>query len=134
MVFRNKSGLYSILPTSSKLRTRPIPAPRKSVKLMVQEYEDNVIPLPLQFKDGWKTTPTPRKVKSVVPAAVKRTKIEEKINALKGYTKSFETGVRKDTDPFKQNMETKKSIQYRVTQEMKRVKGLKFVETISITF
>ena len=99
---------------------------------MVQEYEDNVIPLPLQFKDGWKTTP--RKVKSVVPAAVKRTKIEEKINALKGYTKSFETGVRKDTDPFKQNMETKKSIQYRLTQEMKRVKGLKFVETISITF
>ena len=91
-------------------------------------------PLPLQFKDGWKPTPTPRKVKSVVPAAVKRTKIEEKIKALKGYTKSFETGVRKDTDPFKQNMETKKSIQYRLTQEMKRVKGLKFVETISITF
>ena len=39
------------------------------------------VPLPLQFKDGWKPTPTPRKVKSVVPAAVKRTKIEEKIKA-----------------------------------------------------
>ena len=57
---------------------------------MVQEYEDNVIPLPLQFKDGWKTTPTPRKVKSVVPAAVKRTNIEEKIKALKGYVVTYD--------------------------------------------
>ena len=34
--------------------TQPIPKPRKSVKLMVQDYEDNIILPPLEFRDGHK--------------------------------------------------------------------------------
>ena len=44
---------------------RPIPKPRKNVKQMVQDYEDNIILPPLEFRD--KPVPKPRKnVKQMV--------------------------------------------------------------------
>lgn len=43
-------------------------------------------------------------------------------------------GVNNDTDPFKQNTGTRKAIQYRLAQLLGEMKGLKFVETLSITF
>ena len=52
---------------------RPILAPRKSVKIMVQEYEYNIISPPPAFSD-----------KPVPPAPI--TKIVEKRKALKGFT------------------------------------------------
>ena len=33
--------------------SRPIPTPRKSVKQMVQDYEDNIILPPLEFRDDY---------------------------------------------------------------------------------
>ena len=46
---------------------RPIPAPRKGVKIMVQEYENNIIPPPPEFRD--KPVPAPRtKTQKPVPA------------------------------------------------------------------
>ena len=39
---------------------KPIPTPRKSVKQMVQDYEDNIILPPLEFRDDYKPTPKPR--------------------------------------------------------------------------
>ena len=71
---------------------RPIPAPRKSVKQMVQEYEDNIILPPPEFRDDYKPTPKPRTKK---PTPLPRTKINEAAKALKGYTKSFEIGIKK---------------------------------------
>ena len=68
-----------------KLR-RPIPTPRKSVKQMAQEYEDNIILPPLEFRDDYKPVPTPRTKK---PVPLPRTKIDQVAKALKGYTKSF---------------------------------------------
>ena len=65
-----------------KSRTRPISALRKSVKQM-QEYEGNNMPLSTEFRDGWKPTPKPRTKKA--PITVRRTEIEEKSKALKGY-------------------------------------------------
>ena len=44
---------------------RPIPTPRKSVKQMVQEYEDNIILPPLEFRDDYKPIPKPRTKKQV---------------------------------------------------------------------
>ena len=46
---------------------KPIPTPRKSVKQMVQEYEDNIILPPLEFRDDYKPIPKPR-TKKPVPA------------------------------------------------------------------
>ena len=45
---------------------KPIPTPRKSVKLMAQEYEDNihVILSPLEFRDDYKPIPLPRTKKN----------------------------------------------------------------------
>ena len=66
---------------------RPIPAPTKSVKTMVQEYEYNIISPPPEFSD--KPVPAPRtKTQKPVPAPM--TKIVEKRKALKGFTQSFE--------------------------------------------
>ena len=53
---------------------RPVPTPRKSVKNMVQQYEDNIISPPPEFTDDaqpspkpWRPVPTPRKsVKNMV--------------------------------------------------------------------
>ena len=51
------------------------PKLRKSVKQMVQEYEDNIIPPPLEFRGRYTSVPTPR------------TKIEKTSKALKGCIK-----------------------------------------------
>ena len=99
---------------------RPTPAPWKNVKQMVQEYEKNIIPPPLEFQD--KPIPKPRTIKRPIPAprsvkqmfqdyqdnivppvpkprtlkpiAAPRTKIERVATALKGYTLSFEIGIK----------------------------------------
>ena len=73
---------------------RPIPAPRKSVKQMVQDYEDNIILPPLEFRDDYKPIPKP-KTKKQVPIPLPRTKIEQVAKALKGYTKSFKISIKK---------------------------------------
>lgn len=54
---------------------------------MVQEYENNIIPPPPEFRD--KPVPAPR-TKKQKPVPAPRTKIVEKRKALKGFTQSFE--------------------------------------------
>jgi len=71
---------------------RPIPTPQKSVKQMVQDYEDNIILPPPEFRDDYKPVPLPR-TKKPVPSP--RTKIEQVAKVMKGYTKSFEIGIKK---------------------------------------
>ena len=51
---------------------------------MVQDYEDIIIPPPLEFRDGWKPTPLPKTKKMIMPVPVAMKKIEEKSKALKG--------------------------------------------------
>ena len=60
---------------------RPIPTPRKSVKQMVHDYEENVILPPVEFRDGYKPLPMLRTKK---PVPLPRTKIEQTDKALKG--------------------------------------------------
>ena len=84
---------YKPVPTLRTKKQVPTPFPIKSVKQMVQEYEDNIISPPLEFKDDYKPIPKPR-TKKTVPAPLPRTKIEQVANALKGYTKSFEIGLK----------------------------------------
>ena len=65
----------------------PVPTPRKSVKQMAKEYEENIILPPPEFRDNYKPVPAPRTKKPMdkqVPAP--RTKIEQTDKALKGYT------------------------------------------------
>ena len=112
---------------------RPIPTPRKSVKQMVQDYENNIILPALEFRDDYKPIPKPR-TKKQVPIPLSRTKIEQVANALKGYTKSFEIGIKNNKDPLEQLQSTRKAIEHHIRNILKSMKGLKFVETLKVTF
>ena len=81
----------NIIQPPSEFRDKPVPAPRKNVKQIVQEYEDNIIQPPLEFRNDYKPVPLPRTKK---PVPLPRTKIEQVTKALKGYTKSFEIGIK----------------------------------------
>ena len=110
---------------------KPIPAPRKSVKQMVQDYEDNIILPPPEFRDDYKPIPKPRTKK---PTPLPRTKIEQVDKALKGYTKSYEIGIKNNKDPLAQLQNTRKAIEYHIIKILTSMKGLKFVETLRVTF
>ena len=101
---------------------RPIPTPRKSVKQMAEEYEENIILPPSEFRDDYKPVPAPR------------TKIEQTDKALKGYTKSYEISIKNNKDPLTQMQNTRKAIEHRVITLLNEMKGLKYVETLKVTF
>ena len=111
--------------------TKPIPIPRKSVKQMVQDYEENIILPPLEFRDDYKPVPLPRTKK---PVPLPRTRIEEVAKALKGYTKSFEIDIKNNKDPLAQLQNTRKAIENNIISLIGSMKGLKFVETLKVTF
>ena len=107
----NKSELINLLLKQQKPSPkprRPVPTPRKSVKDMVNEYEDNIISPPPQFRDDHKPIPLPRTKKpsqAPIPAPrtkkplekpvpEKRTIISQVEKALKGYTQSFDVELR----------------------------------------
>ena len=129
----SKSQLIKLLlQQNAELQSiKPIPAPRKSVKQMVQDYEDNIILPPFEFRDDYKPTSKPRTKK---PTPLPRTKIEEVDKALKGYTKSFEIDIKNNKDPLAQLQNTRKAIEYHIIKIITSMKGLKFVETLRVTF
>ena len=109
-----------------EFRDKPVPAPRTK---MVQDYENNIILPPMEFRD--KPVPAPR-TKKPVPAP--RTKIEQTAKALKGYTKSFEINVKNNKDPLMQLQNTRKAVANHIENILISMKGLKFVETLKVTF
>ena len=117
---------------------RPIPKPRKSVNQMVQDYEKNIILPPMEFRD--KPVPAPRTKKPVPaprskkPVPAPRTKIEQTAKALKGYTKSFEINIKNNKDPLMQLQNTRKAVANHIENILISMKGLKFVETLRVTF
>ena len=118
-----------VIQPPSEFRDKPVPAPHKSVKQMVQDYEDNIIQPPLEFRD--KPVPLPRTKK---PVPLPRTKIEQVKKALKGYTKSFEISIINNKDPLTQLQKTRKAVEYHIMKILTSMKGLKFVETLEVTF
>ena len=118
-------------PSEFRDNYKPVPTPRKSVKQMVQDYEDNIIQPPLEFRDDYKPVPLPRTKK---PTPSPRTKIEQVKKALKGYTKSFEISIINNKDPLTQLQNTRKAVEYHIMKILTSMKGLKFVETLEVTF
>ena len=117
-------------------KKRPIPTPRKSVKEMVKQYEDNIIQPPAEFRDNYKPVPAPRTKKNAVkkPVPTPRTIIKQTDNALKGFTTSFEIGVKNNKDPLAQMQNTRKAIEQGVINLLDKMKGLKYVETLKVKF
>ena len=54
--------------------------------------------------------------------------------ALKGYTKSYEIGIKNKKDPLVQLQNTRKAVEHHIINILKSMKGLKFVETLKVTF
>ena len=113
---------------------RPIPKPRKSVNQMVQDYENNIILPPLEFRDRRKQAPIPLPRTKKAPIAAPRTIIEQTAIALKGYTKSYEINIKDDKDPLKQLNSTRKAVANHIGNILETMKGLKFAETLRVTF
>ena len=132
---------------------RPISAPRKSVKQFVKEYEENIIPPPPKFRDNYKPVPLPRTKKHTVkkPVPTPRTKIEQteptevieeqteptftqKEQALQGFTRSYEISITNRQDPLIQLQNARLVIKSNLLKILNEMKGLKFNETLKITF
>ena len=123
---------------------RPVPTPRKSVKDMVQQYENNIILPPPEFQDRYKPFPTPRTKKPLQapiptqrtkkPVPEKRTIISQVEKALKGHTQSFEVELRDEKDPLVQSQKSRRAIEYLFKNLLVQTKGFKFVETLQVKF
>ena len=145
----SKSELIDLLLEQfSNKQIRPIPAPRKSVKSMVQQYEGNISSSPTYLKP----IPAPRTQKSLdayIPSKLsqsisapddsklipqKRTIITKMQQALEGYTKSFNIELRDNKDPLVQLQKSRKDIEYLFNNQLKIFKGFKYVETLQVKF
>ena len=114
---------------------KPVPLPRtKTVKQMAQEYEDNIIQPPLEFRDDYKPIPLPRTKKTVKPIPAMRTIIEETDRAMNGYTSSFKINIKHSTDPLLQLQNTRIALGHHISKALSAMKGLKFIETLKVTF
>ena len=132
LLLKQNAEIKALLQQNTKPKTeKPIPLPRKSVKQMVQDYEENIIAPPPESSDDHKPIPKPR-TKKTIP--LPRTKIEQVAKALKGYTKSFEIGIKNNKDPLAQLQNTRKAVEYHIVKILTSMKGLKFVETLRVTF
>ena len=117
---------------------KPKPAPRKSVKQMVEDYEYIIQP-PMQFRDEYKPVPKPRTKEpkgEYKPVPKPRTiiKITQIQKALKKSTKSFSVDIISNKDPLNQLVNTQKTINHHLTKELLIIKGFKYIETLKITF
>ena len=72
--------------------------------------------------------------KRVMKQPTQKTKIEEVAVALKGFTKSFEIDIKNYKDPLIQLQDTRKAIKHHIVSMLTSMKGLKFVETLKVTF
>ena len=130
----SKSELIELLLKQQKpvpAQRRPIPTPRKSVKDMVQQYEDNIIQPPSEFRDDHKPIPAPKTEK---PIPEKRTIISQVEKALRGHTKSFDIQLRDEKDPLIQSQKSRKAINHLFKNLLIQTKGFKFVETLQVKF
>ena len=110
---------------------KPIPTPRKSVNQMAKEYEDTIIAPPTEFRDDYKPVPALRTRK---PIPLIRTKIEETNKALRGYTSSYIISIKHNKDPLLQLQNTRLAIGHHIKKALSAMKGIKFNETLKVTF
>ena len=130
----------TIIKPPRQFRDGPQPLPR-----------NNIIPPPIQFADEFKAAPRVKKVsfdtqliprrpiplprkKKVTPVPTQRTQITEVARAFKGYTKSYEVGIKNETDPLIQMSSTRLAIAHFMKQLLTQMKGIKFIETLTIYF
>ena len=129
-------------------RRQPIPTPRRSVKKMVEDYEQRVAPVaaprtkrpvaPVAAPKTKRPVAAPRTNIPVQisrkPVPLPRTFISKKNKALKGFTKSYEINIKNNKDPLMQLQNTRKAMAIHIENMLASMKGIKFLETLRVTF
>ena len=114
--------------------TKQVPPLRDIVNNMIQDH--NLTPKPKTEK----TVPTLREIVNkmiqdiIIQTPKPRTKIEEKAQALKGSTKSYEISIQNKKDPLEQLKNTRKALETHIKNILIDMKGLKFIEVLKVTF
>ena len=148
----SKTELINLL-LNEKTNRKPITTPRRSVKQMVTDYEQNIILPPPEFRD--KPIPAPRtkkqtpipaprtkkqtpipapRTKKQTPIPAPRTKITKRKTAIKDNALSFEISIRNNKDPLQQLQNTRKAVEYHLIHLLSSMKGLKFIECVKATY
>ena len=112
----------------------PKPKSRRSVRDMVQDYEENIIAPPLEFRDDYKPEPISKTIKPVKLTQASKTEIKQVNKALRGYTQSFEIDIKNHEDPLLQLQNTRSVVNHQINSLLNEMKGIKFVETLKVTF
>ena len=134
-------------PIAKPRAMKPVPPPRKNVQQMVEYYEkinsERPKPLPRNnqksaIEQTMQKTNTPvqkpRTLKNLKPVPIPRTVIKQMKKALKNYAKSYEINVKFNKDPLRQLQSTRSAVKHHINTLLNEMKGLKFVETLKITF
>ena len=93
------------------------------VDQLIRYFENNPIP-------PYRPIPAPR-TKKQQPVPARRTRIGEKRRALKGFTKSYEIGLKSNRDALVQLQNTRLAISRLFSTILNEMRGFKFVETES---
>ena len=102
---------------------KPKPIPRRSVN------EALILPPPEQFQDGYKPIPKPRTDRPLqIP------KIKELNRALKGHAKSYDIELQDNLNLLNHFTKTKALVESHLENQLKDMKGFKFIETLEVTF
>lgn len=96
------------------------------VKQLIRYFENNPIPLYQPI--------APPRIKKQQPVALPRTKITETHEALKGFTKSYEIGIKDIEDNLVQLQNTRLAMSRLFDKILNDIKGFKFIETLKVTF
>ena len=117
----------------------PEPVPCKSVKQMVKEYEDIILPPPKGFRDR-PPKPTRKPPPPPIPQVeehitnVPVPKIKELNKALKGHAKSYVIELQDNLNLLNHFTKTRPKTESHLEDLLKTMKGFKFIEMLKVTF
>ena len=120
LLLKIASNKQSPTPAPRTKKQIPIPAPRRSVKELVNDYEQNIILPPMEFRDE--------------PIPAPRTKISKRKTAIKDNALSFEISIKNNEDPLKQLQNTRKAVERHLIHLLASMKGMKFIECVKATY
>ena len=118
----------TIINPPKQFMNTPVPAPRTK---KITPLMDLIIPPLKQFMD--KPVQAPR-TKKIAPIPLPRTEITETARAFQEFIKSYQVIIKNDKDPLVQLNTTRLAVAHLMKQLLPRMKGLKFIETLAITF
>ena len=137
----NKFSLKSTINDFTKARIKQLKEMGiQPTKSQIKKIRESITQTIKSYRQEFKKSPNKDIIqmklseKSEEAKQKRKIKINEKAKALKGYTKSFEIGIKNNKDPLKQLQSTRIGIKANIESILKSMKGLKFVENLKVKF